>query len=127
MKELLTTHKANGAWFAGLRNYASSGDVDSFRRRYVAPGGTALMFAIEPTSTGFGLFPDSEAKELASMNSDRLHLPLPVSSLAEEALIVDDRSMLSPAQSVENRLSQMLGDATIPVSRLQMRGLIRSR
>ena len=85
------------------------------------------MFAIDSRPISFGLFPDSEPNERPSAISDRLHRPLTISILAEEDLIVDDRTTLSPAQSVENRLSQMLGDSTIPISRLQMRGLIRSR
>jgi len=45
----------------------------------------------------------------------------------DESLIVDDRSAVSPAQMVENKLSRMLKDASVPVSHLQMRGLLRSR
>ena len=46
---------------------------------------------------------------------------------SEEALVVDDRSGLSPAQVVENRLSRLLREATMPISHLQMRGMLRSR
>ena len=45
----------------------------------------------------------------------------------DESLIIDDRSAVSPAQMVENKLSRMLKDASMPVSHLQMRGLLRSR
>ncbi len=45
----------------------------------------------------------------------------------DEALIVDDRSAVSPAQMVENKLSKMLKDTSMPVSHLQMRGLLRAR
>ena len=45
----------------------------------------------------------------------------------DEALVVDDRSGLSPAQVVENRLSRLLREATMPISHLQMRGMLRSR
>ena len=45
----------------------------------------------------------------------------------EEELIVDDRSAVSPAQAVENRLSRRLPDASLQVSHLQTRGLVRSR
>jgi hypothetical protein len=47
--------------------------------------------------------------------------------LIEEVLIVDDRSGLSPAQEVENKLTRLLKEAPLPVSHLQMRGLLRSR
>lgn len=45
----------------------------------------------------------------------------------DESLIVDARSSVSPAQMVENRLSRMLKDTSMPVSHLQTRGLLRSR
>jgi hypothetical protein len=45
----------------------------------------------------------------------------------EEALIVDERAELRPAQVVESKLTRMLKDASLPVSHLQMRGLLRSR
>jgi hypothetical protein len=46
---------------------------------------------------------------------------------ADETLIVDDRSGLSPAQMVETKLANLLRGATLPVSHLQMRGLLRGR
>ncbi len=45
----------------------------------------------------------------------------------EEVLIIDDRSGLSPAQAVENKLSRMLMQSSLPVSQLQMRGILRAR
>ncbi|WP_422925321.1 hypothetical protein [Singulisphaera sp. PoT] len=45
----------------------------------------------------------------------------------EETLIVDDRTGVRPAQTVENKLSSRLKEATLPVSHLQMRGMLRSR
>jgi hypothetical protein len=48
-------------------------------------------------------------------------------AVAVEELIVDDRSAISPAQMVENKLTRMLKDASLPVSHLQMRGILRSR
>ncbi len=45
----------------------------------------------------------------------------------DESLIVDARSSVSPAQMVENKLSRMLKDTSMPVSHLQMRGLLRAR
>jgi len=45
----------------------------------------------------------------------------------DEALIVDERANLRPAQVVESKLTRMLQDASLPVSHLQMRGLLRSR
>ena len=45
----------------------------------------------------------------------------------DEALIVDERAHLRPAQVIESRLTRMLKDASLPVSHLQMRGLLQSR
>jgi len=45
----------------------------------------------------------------------------------EESLIVDDRFGISPAQLVEGKLTRILKGTSLPVSHLQMRGLLRSR
>lgn len=49
------------------------------------------------------------------------------SALPEESLVVDDRSRISPAQMVENKLVSRLKELSMPVSHLQMRGLVRKR
>lgn len=45
----------------------------------------------------------------------------------EEVLVVDDRAALRPAQVVESKLTRLLQEASLPVSHLQMRGLLRAR
>jgi hypothetical protein len=50
-----------------------------------------------------------------------------VSALPEESLVVDDRSHLTPAQAVENKLMSRLKESSLPVSHLQMRGLVKKR
>lgn len=45
----------------------------------------------------------------------------------EEVLVVDDRAALRPAQVVEIKLTRLLQEASMPVSHLQMRGLLRAR
>ena len=50
-----------------------------------------------------------------------------VAAVGDESLIVDDRSGLSPAQAVENRLSRLLSDSSLPISHLQVRGLLLRR
>jgi hypothetical protein len=45
----------------------------------------------------------------------------------EESLVVDERCDVSPAQMVESKLTRVLGGAMLPVSHLQMRGLLRER
>jgi hypothetical protein len=46
---------------------------------------------------------------------------------AEESLVIDDRCDLSPAQMVETKLTRVLGGSTLPVSHLQMRGMLKNR
>ncbi len=48
-------------------------------------------------------------------------------ALPEESMVVDDRSSLSPAQMVESKLMSRLRESSLPVSHLQMRGLVRAR
>jgi len=50
-----------------------------------------------------------------------------LASVAEESLIVDDRCGLTPAQAVEGKLMNLLRDESLPVSQLQLRGLVRGR
>ena len=45
----------------------------------------------------------------------------------EEFLEVDDRAALRPAQVVETKLTRLLQGASLPVSHLQMRGLLTTR
>jgi hypothetical protein len=51
----------------------------------------------------------------------------PILGCREEALVVDERSNVRPAQAVESKLTRMLKDASLPISHLQMRGILRSR
>jgi hypothetical protein len=45
----------------------------------------------------------------------------------DEILDIDDRASLRPAQWVESKLTRLLEEATMPVSHLQMRGLLKVR
>jgi hypothetical protein len=51
----------------------------------------------------------------------------PLQAANDEVVFNDERSDLKPSQAVENRLVALLRDASLPVSHLQMRGLIRGR
>jgi hypothetical protein len=46
---------------------------------------------------------------------------------ADEVLVVDGRSGLSPSQAVEDRLIALLRDSSLPMSHLQIRGVVRGR
>jgi hypothetical protein len=48
-------------------------------------------------------------------------------TLPEESLVIDDRSQLSPAQMVETKLMTRLKELSLPVSHIQMKGLVRAR
>jgi hypothetical protein len=62
--------------------------------------------------------PSAPSRSLPSL----FGMPLP-----EESLVVDDRSHLTPAQAVENKLITRLKESSLPVSHLQMRGLVKKR
>lgn len=51
----------------------------------------------------------------------------PVSPVEEETLVIDARSGQSPAALVESKLTRKLQETSLPVSHLQMRGLLRAR
>jgi hypothetical protein len=46
---------------------------------------------------------------------------------SEEGLVIDDRASLRPAQVVENKLTRMLQETSLPISHLQMREILRGR
>jgi hypothetical protein len=52
---------------------------------------------------------------------------LPGLGSREEALVVDERSRLRPAQVIERRLSRLLGNSSLPVTFLLTRGMLRTR
>jgi len=58
---------------------------------------------------------------------DRLAVSRYSASVPEESLVIDDRSAVTPAQMVETKLMSLLQGSSLPVSHLQMRGLLRGR
>jgi hypothetical protein len=62
-----------------------------------------------------------------SERTDRFEKPELLPSPGFEEVVVDDRASLRPAQVVESKLTRMLQEASLPVSHLQMRGLLRVR
>jgi hypothetical protein len=76
--------------------------------------------------------PDSFTKTADVLYQRELHLDgvpsnTPTEEAVEESLVVDTRSEVSPAQLVEHKLTRMLRDASIPVSHMQVRSLLRAR
>jgi hypothetical protein len=72
--------------------------------------------------------PPTDPAPAAQRLTDRIGYEVPLTASAgEESLVVDDRSALTPAQMVESKLSRILEGSTVPVSHLQMRGLLRRR
>src|SRR4051812_20820969 len=72
------------------------------------------------------------SRPLGGVDTDRLRAPehggrVEARAAEEEVFIIDDRSSMSAAQMVENKLTRILKDASLPVSHLQMRNLLRSR
>jgi hypothetical protein len=71
---------------------------------------------------------DDSVQVPAARVSDRRGFgPLPAHAVPDETLIIDERSGLRPAQMVENKLTWMLREASLPASYVRMRGLLRSR
>ncbi len=70
----------------------------------------------------------SVSKVCALRVHDRLGLDMrSTASGPEESMVVDDRCELRPAQLVETKLTRVLGGSTLPVSHLQMRGMLKQR
>jgi hypothetical protein len=53
--------------------------------------------------------------------------PSPSLTIPEESIVVDDRTDLTPAEAVENKLMALLKETSMPVSHLQKRGFLRGR
>jgi len=70
--------------------------------------------------------PAAAVKEVGTKSARILPSRLMVRPVAEEAIVPDQRSGLTPAQSVERKLSTMLrGGAAIPVSHFRLARLCR--
>jgi hypothetical protein len=52
---------------------------------------------------------------------------LPASGSREEALVVDERLRLRPAQVIERKLARLLRNSSLPVTFLLTRGTLRTR
>jgi len=52
---------------------------------------------------------------------------LPALGSREEALVVDERSQLRPAQVIESKLCRLLRNSSLPVTFLLTRGILRTR
>ena len=80
-----------------------------------------LRFATSPISSELLLEPSpiTPARAVAARFAS-MRLP-------EESMVVDDRSHVSPAQMVENKLIHRLKASSLPVSHLQIRGMVRNR
>jgi len=66
----------------------------------------------------------SASKRLAKR---RMAPKLPVFPVGDEILMIDDRARIRPAQAIETKLTRLLEDAVVPVSQLQMKGLLKLR
>jgi hypothetical protein len=131
-----------GTW---VRPANQSRANDTCRKISLIPSGTG--FAPRIVKVGFlaksikwrnmmmnselSLSPSSSFPSPSSREPDFSHRPTrntrQIVLVEEESLVIDDRSNLSPAQAVESKLSRVFKEASLPVSHLQMRGLLRSR
>ncbi len=84
---------------------------------------SGFVTAASPARSGdTAAFDHAMVRELERRGVTRYAAALP-----EESLVVDDRSAVSPAQMVETKLMALLQGSSLPVSHLQMRGLVRGR
>ena len=60
-------------------------------------------------------------------SKNRPETAAPAAVVPDEALVEDDRASVRPAQAIESKLARLLQEASIPVSHLQTRGLLRTR
>lgn len=58
--------------------------------------------------------------------SSRIEVPQP-GAIPDETLQVDERASVSPARAIESKLTQLLEQARVPISQLQMRAMVRTR
>lgn len=80
------------------------------------------------SSDGFAGLSAPVSEELSSRLIDRRNADSMVgSSASDESLVADDRTGLRPAQAVKDKLSRLLEEAVMPISHMQMRGMLRSR
>jgi hypothetical protein len=78
--------------------------------------------------TSLAMGGDGSVEVRSKRSRNRLEsIDRPILAGREEALVVDERSNVRPAQMVESKLTRMLKDASLPISHLQMRGILRSR
>jgi hypothetical protein len=80
-----------------------------------------------PTTNPRPLIAPAVDRVLASRPGIRLATDVLPLGGHEEILVVDDRAALRPAQVVESKLTRLLQETSLPVSHLQMRGLLRTR
>ena len=94
---------------------------DEFLMKTSVPSLDGSRFASKPAVLPAGIVP------AAALTATRSLASRFASTLPEESLVIDDRSQVSPAQMVENKLVSRLKELSMSVSHLQMRGLVRNR
>jgi len=69
---------------------------------------------------------DSVQDHAALVSARRGFGPPTIQAVPEETLVIDERSGLSPSQMVERKLKWILGERSLPVSHLRLRGAWRN-
>jgi hypothetical protein len=87
------------------------------------PASPALIEALRPASNPeLPAVPAVEARPFVNYRVPANRVPTPV---ADEVLIPDQRAGLTPAQSVERKLTTLLRDGAIPASHFRLARLCR--
>jgi hypothetical protein len=87
------------------------------------PASPALIEALRPASSPE--LPPVPAVEARPVVNYRVPASRPAEPEADEVLIPDQRAGLTPAQSVERKLTSLLRDAAIPASHYRLAKLCR--
>lgn len=87
----------------------------------IAPSLDGSRFTASPALSAV-LLPSPSSGLISKALASRFYSVLP-----EDSLVVDDRSAMTPAKMVEDKLVHRLKELSMPVSHLQMRGLVRNR
>lgn len=91
------------------------------------PANPALLESLR-SGAGLNLSPPASAMEARPVTAYRtLPIPRPTPKPVDEVLVPDQRAALTPAQSVERKLTALLRGGAIAGSHFRMAKLFRSR
>jgi len=100
--------------------------TEEFRCMELQPASPALIEALR-SGAGLDPTPPSPAAEVRPVVQYRVTVTRPEPQVVDEVLIPDSRADISPAQSVERKLTALLRGGAIPASHFRLAKLSRRR